>query len=385
MGESLRDVRAAAGSRPDSPATVIQVVQTFGRGGLETLAVNLAIGLAGAGVRPVMVALQAGGELEATLERAGIEAHTIGGGSYRDPRTHQRIAALIDRHRPRAVHTHHFAALASGVAAATLKRVPRVVHTEHAYQYLDERPALRRPLRWMSRYVDAFVLVGASMRGYYVDGVGVAPERLSVIVNGVDTTRYREAADRAAARRAAGLPAGTLIGSAGRFATVKNFPMLLDAVARVRQTRPDVRLVLAGDGADRAALEAQARGLGYGDAIHFLGWRSDTAEVLRCLDVFALTSWTEGLPLVVLEAMACGVPVVSTSVGDIPLIVDPGTTGQLVPPGDADALAATLATLVDDDVLRRRLGAAGQAFIRREYSQHTMVDRYLAAYGLTPT
>ncbi|CAA9488616.1 MAG: hypothetical protein AVDCRST_MAG38-2489, partial [uncultured Solirubrobacteraceae bacterium] len=325
---------------------------------------------------------QAGGELEATLERAGIEAHTIGGGSYRDPRTHRRIASLIDRHEPRAVHTHHFAGLASGVAAATLKRVPRVVHTEHAYQYLDERPALRRPLRWMSRFVDAFVLVGASMRGYYVEGVGVAAERVSVIVNGVDTARYREAADRAAARRAAGLPAGTLIGSAGRFATVKNFPMLLDAVALVRRTRPDVRLVLAGDGADRPALEEQARALGYGDAVHFLGWRSDTADVLRCLDVFALTSWTEGLPLVILEAMACGVPVVSTTVGDIPLILESGKTGHLVPPGDAAALADALAALVDDDVLRRRVGAAGQAFVRAEYSQHTMVERYLAAYGI---
>ena len=382
MGDAIRDARVTPSAGAAAPPVVVQVVQTFGRGGLETLAVNLAVGLAQSGVRPVMVALQSGGELEATLERAGIEAHTIGGGSYRDPRTHRRIASLIDRHRPRAVHTHHFAGLASGVAAARIKRVPRVVHTEHAYQYLDERPALRRPLRWMSRYVDAFVLVGASMRGYYVDGVGVAPERVSVIVNGVDTARYREATDRAAARRALGLPAGTLIGSAGRFATVKNFPMLLDAVARVRQTRPDVRLVLAGDGADRGALEAQARALGCADAVHFLGWRSDTAEVLRCLDVFALTSWTEGLPLVILEAMACGVPVVSTSVGDIPLILESEKTGYLVPPGDTAALAETLAALVDDDVRRRRVGAAGQAFVREAYSQRTMVERYLAAYGI---
>ena len=377
-----RAAASAASPRVGAPA-VVQIVQSFGQGGLEAQSVNLAVGLAAVGVRPVMVALEAGGVLEDTMRGAEIEYHVIGNGRFRDVRTQRAVAAVLRKHRPHAVHTHHFAALASTVLAAAATRVPRAVHTEHAYQYLEARPGLNRPLRWMSRRVDTFVVVGAAMRDYYVDQVGVAARRMRVICNGVDTARFRAAPDRAAARRSAGLPSGLLVGTAGRFATVKNFPMLLSAVAEVRRAHPDVRLVLAGDGVDRPALEAQAEALGFGGAVHFLGWRTDLPEVLRCLDVFALTSWTEGLPLVVLEAMACGVPVVSTRVGDIPLIIEAGVTGDLVPAGDVAALSAALGRLVRDETVRRRVGAAGRAFVMRHYSQDAMVHGYLAAYGLT--
>lgn len=361
----------------------MQVVQSFDRGGLEALAVNLAIGIQAAGARSVVVGIETGGILGATLDGARVAHHVIGNGRYRDLRTQRAMLALVREHQPTAVHTHHFAALACTALAARLARVPRLVHTEHAFQYLEARPALQRPLRWMSTQVSSFVVVGAAMRDFYVDAVGVDDARMRVVVNGVDTERFHPSADRAADRRAAGLPAeGVLVGTAGRFATVKNFPMLLDAVAEVRRSRPDVRLVLAGDGADRAALEAQAATLGFGDAIHFLGWRTDLPEILRCLDVFALTSWTEGLPLVMLEAMASGVPVVATGVGDIPRLVQRGVTGELVDAGDAPGLAAALGPLVEDGALRARMGAAGRAFVARDYSQDTMVRQYLAEYGL---
>lgn len=373
---------AAADGAAWSGEAVVQVVQSLGPGGLEAMAVNLALALSALGIRCVVVSLERGGVLEAKLKAAGVEYHVIGGGRYRDPRVHRSLAAIFRRHRPRAVHTHHFASLASSVAVAKLARVPRVVHTEHAFLYLDERPGLRRPLRWLSRATDSFVVVGAAMKSYYVERVGIAADRLQVIVNGVDTTRYRPAADRAARRRRAGLPDGTLIGTAGRFAAVKNYPMLLEAVAAVRRSRPDVRLVMAGDGEDRAELEALAQRLGFADAIHFLGWRTDVADVVACLDAFALTSWSEGLPLVVLEAMACGVPVVTTAVGDLPRVIDSGSTGFLVPSGDVSSLTEVLARLADDASLRDTAGRAGLAYVAEHYSQDVMVRRYLAEYGL---
>ncbi len=381
------DVGPARGPRGLVPAanrSVVQVVQSFGRGGLEALSVNLAVGLRDVGVRPIMVALEEGGVLENVLSREGIEHEIIGRGRYRDPRTHRRLSQLFASSRPQAVHTHHFAALASSVATARLARVPTLVHTEHAFQYLEARPGLHRPLRWMSRFVDSFVVVGAEMRDYYVDRVGVAPARMRVIPNGVDTVRYRPTTDRAAARARAGLPNATLVGTAGRFAAVKNYPMLVTAVAAVRQSRPDVHLVMCGDGDERGALERLAGELGIADAVHFLGWRTDLADVVSCLDVFALTSWTEGLPLVVLEAMACALPVVSTEVGDVPRLVMHGRTGLLVPTGDATALAGALASLADDAARREAIGRAGHAFVTEHYSQREMVRQYLASYGLEP-
>lgn len=380
MPEGNRAERAA---RPESPDVVVQVVQHLGKGGLETMSANLAVALKLAGVRSVVVALNAGGVLEDVLAAQGVEYHVLGGGGYRSLRTHTRLAGVLRATGARAVHTHHFAALLAAVGVTRAMRVPRLVHTEHAYQYLEPRPGLRRALRWMSTQCDAFVVVGDSMRDYYVDVVGVAARRLVVIRNGIDSHRYQPRPDKAEARAALGLPDGVLVGTAGRFAAVKNYAMLVRAVAEVRRTHPGTRLVMVGDGDERAALQSLALELGLGDAIHFLGWRADVAKILACLDVFALTSWTEGLPLVIIEAMACAVPVVATAVGDIPHVVEAGRTGYLVPPGDHAALAAALVPLVADATLREALGARARAAVLDRYAQDTMVRAYLREYGMS--
>jgi sugar transferase (PEP-CTERM/EpsH1 system associated) len=374
--------RERANAPADAVRSVVQVVQSIDKGGLETMAANLAIDLAARGFRSTIVSLEDGGFLEGRLRDGGVEVHVLGDGRWRNPRTHLQLTRIFRDAGADVVHTHHLPCLLTSVAARTAAGVKQLVHTEHAFQYLEPAPAWRAAFRAASLATSAVVVVGHEMADYYRDVVGVAPRRLRVIPNGIDTERHHPHADVTALRRSLGLPDGLLVGTAGRFATVKNFPLLLRASARARTARPELRLVMVGDGTERPAMEALARDLGFEDAVHFLGWRSDVADILGALDLFALTSISEGLPLVVLEAMACGIPAVTTAVGDLPALITDGETGYTFPSGDEDALTALLVRLAAAPNERRAMGARARDVVLAGYSQRGMVDAYLDAYGV---
>ncbi len=358
----------------------MQVLLNLGRGGMEAMAVGLAVALRRRGRRPVVIALDAGGEHEAVLREAAVEYHVMGGRRLADPRRHWRLARLLRRVRPRVVHTHHFATLLHSLAASRLAGVPRLVHTEHSFEYLKDRPDFRLVLRGMSRATTAFVTVGATMRPFYADRVRIAARRLKVITNGVHLERYRVAADRAAGRAASGLPSGFLVGTAGRLFPEKDYGVLLRAVQAAAGLVPSLALALIGDGPERGPLEVSARQLGIADRVRFLGWRHDVADLLPLLDVFVMTSRHEGLPLVVLEAMASGVPVLTTPVGDLREVVVEGATGGFFHIGDPAALGQALVALAGDEPRRRALGAAGRDRVAGHYSHARMVERYLELY-----
>jgi len=155
----------------------------------------------------------------------------------------------------------------------------------------------------------------------------------------------------------------------GRLAAVKGLPILLEAVARLAPEHPDIELLLAGDGPDRPALEQRAADLGITDRVRFLGYQSSdqVRALLQETDVFALPSFAEGVPVVLMEAMASGVPVVTTRIAGIPELVEDDVSGFVVPPGDVAALVAAIDALLRDPSLRSRLGAAGRATVEREF------------------
>jgi glycosyltransferase involved in cell wall biosynthesis len=185
-----------------------------------------------------------------------------------------------------------------------------------------------------------------------------------------------------AVRAELGLPGDApLVGEVGRLCDVKGQRELIQALAHV----PEARAVLVGadleqGGAYQRQLEQTAEAVGVRDRVVFAGRRNDVGDVLAELDVFALPSWTEGLPLVVLEAMARRTPVVATKVGGTPEVVVDGETGLLVPPRDPEALAAALRRLLEDADLRRRLGDAGYARVRDRFSAEAMMRRVLELY-----
>jgi len=184
--------------------------------------------------------------------------------------------------------------------------------------------------------------------------------RVPIVHCGVEPTEYAVRTHRNAGRR---------LLFTGRLARVKGLPVVLAAVQRLRARHPDIELSLAGDGPDRAVLEAEARRLGVADHVRFLGYQSSdqVAALLQDTDVFVLPSFAEGVPVVLMEAMASGVPVVTTRVAGVSELVEDGVSGFVVPPGDVDALARAIDTLLADPALRARFGAAGRAMVEREF------------------
>jgi glycosyltransferase involved in cell wall biosynthesis len=171
-----------------------------------------------------------------------------------------------------------------------------------------------------------------------------------------------------------------VVGTVGRLNEVKNQSLLLKAVATPGPDFKDVEILLVGDGPERASLERLASELGLASRTHFAGYQQNPEHFLPAMDVFALTSRIEGLPLALLEAWAAGVPVVSSAVGGVPKVVVDGENGLLFPNGDVHALASALRQLLADDGAMSRFAAAGQAIVQERYSLERMATDYEKRY-----
>lgn len=225
------------------------------------------------------------------------------------------------------------------------------------------------------RRMDAHLAVAEAQRRYLVDVEGIPGERVHLIYNGVDAEQYRPAApgECQAMRRELGVPGDALVLMAvGSLKPLKGFDALIRAATPVLRSRHDARLVLVGDGPQRDPLQALARGQGIADQVVFAGLRDDVHAVLRAADVLVLSSRTEVLPTVVLEAMATGLPVVATRVGGVPEIVEHERSAILASPDDESSLQAALERVVASPELRRTLGARGRAIVETRFRLERM-------------
>jgi glycosyltransferase involved in cell wall biosynthesis len=319
------------------------------------------------------------------LEREGVDVHRIDVSRTFHVREAVRLARVLRSERVDLLHTH--TAVAANVLSRLAGRVAgiRVITHMHIENYFRPQRIGRVVHATLdnatSRLATRIIAVSDDTRKALVkQGV---PERLIVTVhNGIEPVR----GGARRGREALGLPPeGRLIGSIARLAAVKGQRELIEAFAELAGDRPDVALVLVGKDLEQAGsyqreLEGHARALGIADRVTFTGYREDADQLLEEFDVFALPSWIEGLPMVVLEAMAHGKPVVATPVGGTPELVVEGETGLLVPARDAAALEQALARLLDDPDERRRLGEAGRARVERDFTAKAMVERVFALY-----
>jgi glycosyltransferase involved in cell wall biosynthesis len=360
---------------------IAHVLSSFGMGGQERVALDLAAGQVAAGHRVTAVSLAPppDGPLAAAFAAAGAEPIRIPRpGPGLAPSLVPRLARWLRAHAVDVVHTHNRMALIYGAPAGRLAR-SGVVHTKHG-----NNPRGGTELwaaRAAARCVDAFVAVSPETAGRARLRREVSPEKLSVVANGIALARFGpDAAARAAVRAELGIDAGAwVVGTVGRLATEKNQALLLRAAAPL--LGPGARLLVAGDGPLRPALAELAAALGIAPFVHLLGARHDVPEVLAALDVFVLSSDTEGLPLVIPEAMATGLPVVSTGVGGVPTVLDEGETGFLVPPGDEDTLRERLGRLQAAPDIARACGRRARVAALARFSAERMGREYLELYA----
>lgn len=371
---------------PSPPAvnndlTIAHVLTSLCVGGGERMALLLAAEQRRRGHSVLVVSLEAPearGPLTEEFLEAGVAVFPIPKRPIGvDPTLAPRVFRTLRRERVNVVHTHNplpmiYAGLPGRVCGA------RVIHTEHGSQHGSKRQMWLR--RAAAHTPHRFVAVSDATAAF-VAGQRIGVEhKLSVILNATDLERFRRDDERRRSMRESwGISTATLaIGTVGRMAAVKNHELLLRAAAPLLGA--DAVLVFVGDGDTRAATEALARQLGVHSHCRFLGEVRDVAGVLSGLDVFALSSHSEGLPMALAEAMGASLPVVATAVGGVPTVVVEGETGFLVDAGDAQAMGDRFTRLLGDRQRATQMGRRGCAIAHERYSLGRMADEYLTAY-----
>ncbi len=257
------------------------------------------------------------------------------------------------------------------LACLFLKRPPPLVRTRHVSAPIPNNRATRWLYGTATRHI---VTTGEALRRQLIEDNGFDADRITSIPTGMATNHFVPG-DQAAARARLGLPQGApLIGIVATLRSWKGHRYLIEAFARIEDAR--ARLVIVGGGPQRAALDAQVASLGLADRVRLVGDQADVLPWFQSLDVFALPSYAnEGVPQAILQAMSCGVPVVTTPVGSIPEVVEHGRTGLLVEPQQAEPLAGALTSLLADAALRQRLGQAARREAERRFGIAAMLDR----------
>lgn len=355
----------------------MHVVYALQPGGMEHGVVKLANGLDPSVVQSAICATTPGGSLK-SLVSGHVPVFELRRRPGNDPMLIWRLYRLFRRERPDIVHTHAWGTLVEGWLAARLARVPVVVHGEHGT--LQDKPRQIRVQRQVWRRVDRVLSVSSRLAEKLSLATGVPLGGIEVIRNGVDLARFGSV-DRVAARAALDLaPDAIVIGTAGRLVPVKDQAVLVDAVGRLAQAGRMVEAVIAGEGPLRADLERQIRTLGLSGRVRLLGHQPAIERVLAALDLFVLSSRSEGLSNTILEAMASGLPVVATRVGGADELVVDGDTGVLVAPGSAAALADAIAGIVAQPGRGAAMGTRGRRRAHDEFGVARMLRDYAAFY-----
>ena len=355
---------------------VVFVTHSLGVGGAEELILNLVARLPRERYEPVVCSFEnRPGPMAAEIAAHGIEVVPLGiAPGWRHPLGWWSIVRFLRRVRPGIVHTFLLPASLYGRSAASVARVPIIIGTEvNIYERKQWHHILAE--RLLARVSDCVVASAESVKRAYVRQLGISPDIVRVIYNAVNWDRLHATLTPAEVRRELGIPEDRIVvGVVATLQDKKGHRVLLDAFART----PGLErawLMLVGDGPLRSSLEDHAARLGIGDRITFCGTRRDLGNVLPAMDIFALPSLWEGLPLAMILAMGAGRPVVATNIAGIPEVVTDGRTGLLVAPGDVAEIGAAVARLVSDGDERRRFGAAARDAVRDRFG----ADAYAAS------
>lgn len=366
---------------------IVHGVLSLDVGGLERIVLDLVRAGVAAGHRVTVVCVDRPGKLAPEAEALGAAVVSLDKPAGRHPATVDKAAALLAGLRPDVVHTHQIgAAWYLGPAARRLAPPAPVVHTEHGNQpVLAEGwiawAKIRLVTRAAARHIDRVCCVSAEIADSDARWWTVPRRKLEVVPNGIRATPAADLPPPAAVRESLEISADALVvGTVGRLAEVKRQDILIRATGSLRDRFPGLRLLVVGDGPERPALERLTADLNLTGVVRFAGYQPRPEPFLQAMDVFALTSRSEGFPVALLEAWRSGAAVASAAVGGIPQVVTDGADGLLFRPGDPAAAAEAIGRLLADAGLRQKLATAGRAVLAERYSLGRMAAEYERRY-----
>ena len=370
--------------RPDGRIGVVTLVDRLSIGGAERLAAEISMRLDTERFASTLCVSRmtdaAGGfsgdvprQLQARVEARGVKIIGMSRARSWDLRPWRPLLRLLRSGSVQVIHSHMLGSNAWAVVLGRLMRIPVVVTHEHTWEFSGQ------PMRQLlDKYLiaagsDILIACSEEDRRRMTEVEKIPPKSTMYLPNGIEGCAPTPGRDiRAELRIPAGAP---VVGSVGVMRKQKRLDVLLQAVALFVPRFPGLRVLLVGDGSERASLEALVEELGLGETVMMLGSRGDVRDVLEAFDVATVSSDFEGSPLAVMEYMEAGLPVVSTAVGGLPKMIHVGVHGRLVAPRNPDALAAAIAELLADPERRAEMGAAARERRRAEYDLDVMVSR----------
>jgi glycosyltransferase involved in cell wall biosynthesis len=369
------------------PIRVSYVIGRLAVGGAETQLVRLVNGLDRTRFRPSIVCLSHGGELEDTVSPdVPVLAVYESRATNRLARSRVilgiRILTALGRgfraQRPDVVHAYLPSGYFLGGLAAWLVRVPLIIASRRGLTSVDIYGAVwwRVLATLVNRVIDVHICNSRAVREVAVANESISIERTRVIPNGIDLPQLVPPPQLPPEWQSAGVKAAMV----ANFIGYKGHRGVLQAVARVREQHPSFRLVLIGDGPERADVTSLALELAVTDNVVFAGRRRDAARLVQLFDFTVLGSSEEGFPNALMESMASGVPVVSTAVGGVPELVEDGIHGRLVPYGDAAAMADAMIWMIEHPQERRQMGETARRRIAEDFSTERMIASTQAVY-----
>jgi glycosyltransferase involved in cell wall biosynthesis len=363
------------------------LASTLVTGGAERVVLSLALGLAGSEVRPYILCLHGPGKVGEELAARGIPVFSNLAESRFDPRIAARLAGRLRKESTDILFClDHHDAVFWGALASKLAGVRRRVLSIHSTRLWGKSSSFTISDRMALPFYDRIVALAETHADYLERNEGIERSRIEVIHNGVDIQRYRPPAsqeERKDLRRMLGLPESSFVTTiVAALRPEKNHDMLLRSAAELGGNA-ECLFMIVGGGGEEARLRDLAGRLSLEKAVRFMGEREDIPEILSASDLFVLCSHpvVETFPLSVLEAMSAGLPVVSTRVGSIHIIINDGEEGILIDPGDQEALTKSIRLLMRDEPRRKIMGGRGRSAVENRFSLEKMIDSYAALFA----
>lgn len=361
---------------------VLFLSTSMGMGGADQQLLSAAREMLARGHEVFVISLTPLGPMGLEARSLGIPTESLGmARGIPDPRGLLRLARLVRAWRPDVLHSHMVHANLMARALRLLVPVPVLVSTIHNIS--EGGALLMAAYRVTNGLVDHMTIISEAAADRFVRDRIIPRKLLSVIPNGVNADEFRNVPTgaRESLRRSLGLDGEFAWLAVGRFEIAKDYPNMLHAFAKVREQEPRAVLLLVGRGSLQADTESLAAALDLESAVRFLGVRRDVPEILSAADGYLMSSAWEGMPMVLLEAAAAGLPIVTTAVGGNLEVVGDGESGFLVPPRDADALGEAMLRLMGlSDADRRAMGERGRERVRSRYGLGRVVERWMELY-----
>lgn len=372
------------GPEVPGPRHVVHFVSTFELKTDTKWLLQLARQVNRAAYRFTAVCFYGGGPVQERLEALGVPTHNLNTPDERDPRAVLRARKLIQELQPDIVHTHLLRADLMGGAAARWAGVPIVVSTVYAmgeFRRQHRRKADRLLDVACSRLATHTIAVSQAVADDLVARMRVDPEDVTVIHTGIEAPPAVDGGVLAKTRKAWGVDEkAPVVLTIARLSYEKGVDVLIDVAAVLHPANPTIRFVVMGEGQDRAALTAKIDQLGLNDIVKLVGFSPDVWPALAAAEVVCIPSKAEGMPNVLLEAMAMGRPIVATCVGGIPEVIESNINGLLTAPDRTADLAKSISRLVGDAALRFRLGEAARRTVCERFGASLVTARYEELY-----